>query len=287
MAKKPKKKKHEEHVDESWLVPYADILTLLLALFIVLFATSSVDQKKLEQLSAVFNQVFDGGTGVMDHSSPVTPTAPADDKSDPDMEVQSTAQVEDREALEDVQERLDDFIAEHELEEQFETSLSDEGLLITIRDSVLFDMGKATIRPEYMELADELSDLLVFDPPRNIIITGHTDNVPINTAQFGSNWELSAIRAVNFLKILLDSNSNLNSAYFSTKGYGENQPIADNSTDAGKAQNRRVEVLIQPRIGKDGELTVDDDIANIKEQTKTPDEPADAEPTGSTEFPQP
>lgn len=99
-----------------------------------------------------------------------------------------------------------------------------------------------------MKIAKEISDLLVIDPPRNIIISGHTDNVPIHTAKFESNWELSVMRAVNFMKIILE-NDKLDPRWFSAKGYGEYKPVASNATKEGRAKNRRVEILILPRTG--------------------------------------
>lgn len=251
LAKKRKRhKKHEEHIDESWLVPYADILTLLLALFIVLFASSSVDEKKLEQMSAVFNNIFTGGTGVMDNSSII---------QTPDNSTTSglSKYMEDQERLHETQDRVDEFIAINELEDQFETQMTEEGLLITIRDSILFDMGRAEVKAEYETIADELAQLLMFDPPRNIVITGHTDNVPINTSEFDSNWDLSVMRAVNFMKEIVSGNEQLDSKYFSVKGFGEFQPIAANDTEEGRAKNRRVEVLVQPRIAENGEVIVE------------------------------
>ena len=146
----------------------------------------------------------------------------------------------------------------NELENQFETQMTDEGLLITIRDSVLFDPGEADIKPEYLSIANELSQILMFDPPRNIVITGHTDNVPITTGEFSSNWELSVMRAVNFLKIIVDGNEVLDSKYFSVKGFGEYNPIDSNDTAEGRAKNRRVEVLVQPRIAEDGTTIVEE-----------------------------
>lgn len=248
LAKKSRHKKHEEHIDESWLVPYADVLTLLLALFIVLFASSTVDQEKLDRMSQVFNQVFDGGTGVMEHTSPVANP----DGSVDQLEKSASRYEEDQAQLQETKEKVEELIAVNELEDQFQTTMTDEGLLITIRDSVLFDPGSADIRPQYAEIGDELAEILAFDPARNVIITGHTDNVPMNTAKFGSNWELSVMRAVNFLKIIVDSNPTLDSKYFSVKGFGEYSPIASNDTPEGRSQNRRVEVLIQPRIAEDG-----------------------------------
>lgn len=250
LAKRAKKHKHEEHMDESWLVPYADVLTLLLALFIVLFASSSIDQEKLQKMSATFNQVFDGGTSFLEQPSPVaTPNATSDEIAQ-----QSSAYLKDQQELAEIQESVDNFIAVNELEEQFATEMTDEGLLVTIRDSILFDPGKATIKPEYEPIAKELAGVLVSDPARSIVVTGHTDNVPQTGSEFSSNWQLSVMRAVNFLTILLDSNEDLDPMYFSPRGYGEYRTIASNDTAEGRAKNRRVEVLIQPLVAEDGSI---------------------------------
>lgn len=243
-----RKKKSEDHgVDESWLLPYADLMTLLLALFIVLFASSTADTEKLEKLSSVFNEIFDSGRGIMDNSAPTA----VPDSNDLPEDNTSSSYIEDQQSLEETQGKVDEYIAVHELENQFETQLTDEGLLVTIRDSVLFPPGKATIKSEYLLLADELTELLVFDPPRHIVITGHTDNVPMNTSEFTSNWELSVMRAVNFLKIMV-KNDDVDPLLFSAKGYGEFHPIASNETAEGRSKNRRVEVLIQPLVLEDG-----------------------------------
>ncbi|QIC49764.1 OmpA family protein [Lysinibacillus sphaericus] len=100
------------------------------------------------------------------------------------------------------------------------------------------------INPEYVNVAKELSEILAFDSARNVVIIGHTDNVPLNTAEFDSNWELSVMRAVNFLKVIVDTNPSLDFKYFSVKGFGEFNPIAPNDTTEGRAKNRRVEVLV-------------------------------------------
>jgi chemotaxis protein MotB len=109
---------------------------------------------------------------------------------------------------------------------------------------VLFDSGIAEVRPSDRQLAKEISQLLM-ETPKNIIISGHTDNVPIRNSRFESNWDLSVMRAVNFMKVLLE-NKKLNPALFSAKGYGEYKPIASNSTESGRLKNRRVEILIVP-----------------------------------------
>ncbi len=253
LAKKAKKKKHDEHIDESWLVPYADILTLLLAVFIILFASSSVDQEKLDKMSAVFSQVFDGGTSFLEQPSPVqTPDAQNDET--PQQTQQNSAYLKDQQELAEIKDSVDNFIAVNEMEGQFATEMTDEGLLVTIRDSILFDPGKATIKPEYIPTIQELAAVLVSDPARNIVITGHTDNVPVGP-NFSSNLELSLMRASNFYLELTASNAQLDSKKFSAKGYGEDQAIAPNDTAEGRAKNRRVEVLIQPFVAEDGSST--------------------------------
>ncbi|WP_026695042.1 flagellar motor protein MotB [Peribacillus kribbensis] len=251
MPKRKKKQHHEDHVDESWLIPYADLLTLLLALFIVLFAMSSVDAAKFQLISKAFNDVFTGGTGVLDYPSPVPEGQKEnlDRKNDADNNNQQKDKgglgKEDQKELSQIQQKVNAYIQEKNLTGRLATKLTDEGLLVTISDKVLFNSGTADIRPEDQKLASEISGLLVMNPPRSVVISGHTDNMPISTSQFDSNWDLSVMRAVNFMKILLE-NPKLKPQWFSAKGYGEFKPVASNSTEEGRAKNRRVEILIMP-----------------------------------------
>lgn len=241
-------------MDESWLIPYADLLTLLLALFIVLFAMSSVDAVKFQMLSKAFNDVFAGGTGVFEFQSPIPEAqieSPDERKEDPKKDDEEDIEKDHLELLA-LQKKVNSYIEEKKLTDKLETSLTDEGLLVTIRDNVLFESGRAVVRPEDMNIANEIADLLIMDPPRNIIISGHTDNVPIRNARYESNWELSVMRAVEFMKIIL-KNEQLDPRWFSAKGFGEFQPVATNETAEGKARNRRVEILILPRTGNSPE----------------------------------
>lgn len=226
-------------MSESWLLPYADLLTLLLALFIVLFAMSSVDAAKFQQLAKSFNGVFTGGSSVFEFPNPIDEGKLLDTEK----ELSTT----DRQELEVVQEKINAYIKKNQLSDKFSTNLTTEGLLVTIHDSVLFESGSAAVRQEDKDVAKEISQLLIMDPPRDVIISGHTDNVPILNSEFASNWELSVMRAVNFMKLILE-NKQLDPVKFSAKGFGEFQPIADNNSQRGKAKNRRVEILILPQI---------------------------------------
>ncbi|MBM7659640.1 chemotaxis protein MotB [Bacillus mesophilus] len=262
MSKKKKKHHHEEHVDESWLIPYADLLTLLLALFIVLFASSSVDAQKFQQMAESFSSAFNGGTGLMEYPSPLPEDQPqslneedAQNKDNENPEFDKEEQNELRELqeqneLKELQEKINKYIDAKQLDTRLETTLTDEGLLITILNDVFFDSGVAEVKLNEESLVKDLSELLVSDPPRNVIISGHTDNVPISNSQFDSNWHLSVMRAVNFMKLLLD-NESLDERRFSAKGFGEYQPVDTNDTKDGRANNRRVEVLILPNEFKE------------------------------------
>jgi len=253
MAKKARKHHHEEHLDESWLIPYADLLTLLLALFIVLFASSKLDAKKFDQLVRSFNVALNGGVSVLDQPSAVP--------LDPNMAQQSfnrNQQAEqavteeqkqferefqkETEDLQRLQQQMEGYILQNKLQDKLQTKLTEAGLLITILDNALFDSGSAALKPEARKLAREMSAMLV-PHPKQVTVTGHTDNVPINKPEFPSNWDLSVKRAVNFLKVLLE-NKRLDPSKFSATGKGEYHPVASNTTAEGRAKNRRVEVAI-------------------------------------------
>jgi len=245
MAKKKRAEHHAEHIDETWLIPYADLLTLLLALFIVLFASAQVDQKKLAQLAEAFNAAFksSGSSAAIFDQKPsmIEPTTrealqEIKEQGKKQGELQETAQ------LGKLKEKLDKYIGENNLTWKLHTVLSQDGLLIRIKDSALFSSGSAELIPESRQLGAEIAKMLT-TLSQKITISGHTDNVPIHTSQFPSNWELSSSRAVNFMKYLLAQEA-LEPERFSAIGYGEYQPIAPNNTEEGRSKNRRVEVLI-------------------------------------------
>lgn len=249
MARKKKQKHHDEHMDESWLVPYADLLTLVLALFIVLFAMSSVDAQKFQQMARSLNSAFTGGTGVLEYPSP-TPSGEmqqlnVQEDTASKENIEEAQKRMEQQNLQKIQDKINTYIKENKLEAQLATTLTDEGLLITILNDIFFDSGSAEIRAKDEKLAREISELLVMNPPRNIIVSGHTDNVPINNSEYDSNWHLSVMRAVNFMKVLIE-NDKLDPKAFSAKGFGEYKPVAKNDTKEGRQKNRRVEVLVLP-----------------------------------------
>lgn len=245
-----KKQRKEMHVDESWLLPYADLLTLLLALFIVLFAMSSIDAQKFKELSQVFQGEFGGGNSVLEQENiPIKPQSDAATTPEKEDKQEKEEPVTDKEKelneLDELQKKINKYIKANDLSGVLKTKLGEGGLLVTIVTDVFFDRGSAKVKQSGIKIAKEVSTFLHTEPPRNIVVSGYTDNRPIHNSEFASNWELSAMRAVHFMRLLL-KNDDLDPGKFSAKGFGEHHPILPNNSEANKARNRRVEVLILP-----------------------------------------
>ncbi|GGO09816.1 flagellar motor protein MotB [Saccharibacillus kuerlensis] len=257
MAKKARPEHHEEHADESWLLPYSDLMTLLLALFIVLYAMSSANVSKFEAMAEAFDSVFHGGKGIMDHTSTNQDNNSQDGaKSVEEMAEQAAVKKKDtadetlaklkqkeQQELTKLKKQLDSYINKNGLTSQLETNLNQSQLQITISDKALFASGEATVKPSSRTLAASIANILKNFPGYNIQVIGHTDNVPIYNSSFKSNWDLSSSRANNFMQVLL-KNPNLDPVRFTSIAASEYHPIASNATEAGRAQNRRVEVSI-------------------------------------------
>lgn len=154
----------------------------------------------------------------------------------------SAAATEDQ--LKKIKEKIDNYVAENHLEKFVSTKITQkEGLVITFSEKYMFDSGKADIYPEAKEVIKNIASLLV-DEPNRISIEGHTDNTPINTPEFPSNWELSTKRAVNVLKYLLEE-LKFDPKRLTAAGFGEWHPVAPNDTPENKAKNRRVDLIVR------------------------------------------
>lgn len=242
-------------MDDSWLLPYADMLTLLLALFIVLFSMSEVDVKKFERLAYIFHSEFASEAGIIDRGTSIVPEdepvnqLPKDDEEEKEEELEESLeeqlQLEEYEELRAMQQNIDDYIATNSLTETLGTKLTSEGLLVTVRTDITFDSGSAEVKEHGREIAKEIASFLSTDPPHEIVVNGHADDVPIANAQYRSNWELSTMRAIQFMYLLLED-VDIGPEWFSARGYGEYRPVVPNTSEENRAINRRVEVLILP-----------------------------------------
>lgn len=237
-----KKAHHEEHADETWLLPYSDLLTLLLALFIVMFAMSKIDNEKFENAREQFNVIFSGGSGMMEKDG--TSIIPLHNvgvlESESGSTVSNTAMEEDK--MTEIKEKIEEEIKASGYSDRVKVVLNNEGLEITIQDAVLFNSGDAEVLSSVYPMLLHISKILnALD--NNIKIVGHTDDVPISTRKFRSNWDLSAIRAINVMTFLVEQGG-LNPERFSIQGYGQYLPKYENSTETGRAKNRRVEIFL-------------------------------------------
>ncbi len=244
-----RKKKAEEHENlERWLVSYADFITLLFAFFVTMYASSRVDEQKMgsavESLQRALGAVIavpvpSRQAGVFhDFSNPVQVTivpigAPHA------QEVNKLAQ-ELKKKIEGPQGKGGKKAGAQAYQVSF--ILQERGLVIRVSDQFFFQIGEAAIRPEVQPFLKVLGQTLQ-GLDNSIRIEGHTDNVPINTAQFPSNWELSTARATTIIRYFL-TNFQFDPQKLSAAGYGEFRPIAANDTPEGRDQNRRVDVVI-------------------------------------------
>ena len=225
-----KKVHHEEHVDEAWLLPYSDMLTLLLALFIVMFAMGQTDKAKLKTMGAQFNIIFAGGNGVME----------SDGNSVIPME--ATPGQAEYDKMTEVKKMLEEEIKKEGYSDKVKVDLNNEGLEISIQDTVLFNTGEADILKDLSPLLLEISKML-HSLDNQIKVVGYTDNVPIKNDKFRSNWDLSAMRAINVMNFIVNSGT-ISADKVSIQAYAEHMPKFDNTTEAGRAKNRRVEIIV-------------------------------------------
>ncbi|MFZ5352074.1 MAG: OmpA family protein [Bacillota bacterium] len=222
-----------------WLATYGDMMTLLLCFFVLLFAMSSIDAQKFEALV----QSLSGAIGVLDSGStvqlqPMINSYPNDSPIEDEDEYKQAAEEEE---LDELKQQIEEFLEENQLQDSIVLEINERGLLVRFLDKVLFDSGKADLRPEALEIMNMVAELLN-ENSRNIRIEGHTDNRPINTARFPSNWELSTQRACNVLKYLIQKN--VLPERLAPTGYADTKPIDTNDTPEGRQNNRRVDIII-------------------------------------------
>jgi chemotaxis protein MotB len=230
---------HEEHIDESWLIPYADILTLLLAVFIVLFAASNIDKYKYEAIMKSFKSEFTG-TKIETKNAGLSPIPSEKEKQLPAQTPPPAEQTKDTE-LDQLKQKLEQYIADNHLEAVTTLIDSKRGVEISFKDVVLYDPGKADLKESSFKTLDALTGFFIM-LPNSISVEGHTDNVPIGNVAFASNWELSSARAVSVLHYFESKNIADNRLQFT--GYGEYQPIYPNDTSEHRQANRRVNIVI-------------------------------------------
>ncbi len=256
-SRRKRSRGHSNH--ERWLVSYADFITLLFAFFVVLYASSQVDQRKVGKLALAIQIAFQD-LGVFPASTteiPLDPNEPMPFKtvqaiqnvkhnaelrrivSPPEGTLAGADQENDISTLQnELRDALRHEIALHEVAMHRES----DGLVISLREFGFFDSGSAIIKPESLAALDRIASILAIRTYR-LRIEGHTDNIPIHNALIASNWELSTARASAIVRVLI-LDHHFPPDRLSAAGYAQYHPIASNLTSQGRAQNRRVDIVV-------------------------------------------
>ncbi len=249
MARAKKHAEHENH--ERWLVSYADFITLLFAFFVVMFATSQTDKAKAKQVSdSVKEALENGGVSAAVHEI-MGGTVDEKGKGNAQMRGPGGAQKTDKDipprppqeaellpSLQYLNSQLKDEIKSGKIEMRLEH----RGLVISLREAAFFPSGGDTVEPASLPSLQKVAGVLQ-GLPNPVRLEGHTDSVPIRTARFHSNWDLSAARSIAMLGAL-SGKFNIPAERFSVTGYADTAPIASNDTEQGRARNRRVDIVI-------------------------------------------
>ncbi len=238
MRRKKHDESHENH--ERWLLTYSDLITLLMIFFIVMYSMSNIDKEKYKQVAAGLSSAMGGGGSTIigkDSGTPINQdTSPTNT---------NVVDMPEEQKLEQVKQAVDKYLKESGLSDSVVTTIETRGLVLSFKDSLFFDSGKADIKSEQAKKLVEIGKMLN-QPIINdsfIRVEGHTDNIPISTYLYKSNWDLSVIRASNVSQLLINQ-SGIRPDRVSAAGYGEFRPKSDNNTEAGRALNRRVDILI-------------------------------------------
>lgn len=211
-----------------WLLTYADVITLMLALFIILFAMSTISRVKVQEFARSVSGGFDNTSAV---------NQPPNGGTNADQSFNSNS------SIPVIEKHLQQFVQKNQLQNQVQVRTDHRGLVVTLlSDKSYYNSGSAQLRPATMLILNGIYGFLK-NTTNLIRVEGNTDNVPIRTAQYPSNWDLSTARAVNVVRYLVERDG-LNPTRVSAAGYGEYRPRTPNATPQERQQNRRVDIVL-------------------------------------------
>lgn len=264
MARRTKKAEpHGNH--ERWLITYADLITLLLVFFIIMYAMSKVDQAKFDVIAKALmfqfkksDTIMPQGTGAIGKSNPgqgnegdQAKKSPADtmaelkqqDEQQEQLKEQLQAQQDKERQLQNLLQKINDYIKENNLEPQISVNDTPRGIAVTLNDLFLFDLGKADLRPAAYPILEKLSSL--FPTLQALIsIEGHTDDLPLSLGNpYKDNWRLSSERSLSVLRYFTEK-AKLPETMFMSVAHADTQPVAPNDSNENRQKNRRVEIIV-------------------------------------------
>lgn len=261
-----RKREHEAEKDngDRWLLTYSDLITLLMIFFVVLYSMSKVDAQRFAAVAESLNKALGGGTpakielsvspvgpSLFQTGTPSSKTTVPGNGTDPNNTAHTKPDASanasqgngdtEKMTIDAIKAKLDKFAADNGIQSTLVTTIEERGLVVSIQETLLFESGSADITTRARDILEKISTVLAV-APNQIKVEGHTDNLPINTAKFPSNWELSVIRSTNVVHIL--QHDGISPDRLSAAGYGEFRPISSNDTDAGRGKNRRIDLII-------------------------------------------
>lgn len=241
MARRPKRAEHDNH--ERWMVSYADFITLLFAFFVVMYGISSVNEGKYKVFGAAINKAFGTKSSETEGGSIRLTEEEIYFKSLVDRRNARLAdkQRKQNERMQNLAKSLNESMAEFVKKGQMNVSQTGRGVELDINASALFNVGEAALQTEARQTLADAAKLLAADEFA-IEVEGHTDNLPISTAQFPSNWELSSARASSVVRLFIEQG--IVAKRLTAKGAADNHPVLPNDTPEGRARNRRVTITV-------------------------------------------
>ncbi|WP_142414813.1 OmpA family protein [Hathewaya massiliensis] len=243
-----RKKAKEDDIDtNSWLGTYSDTITLLLTFFVLLYSYSSVDAQKFQQISSALQGVFNGKNSnqILDFNmnNGEVPVVGSQNES-------NGKNIDASENVKATYEKLQKQVKDEKLDKYLKIKVDSRGYIFEIKDKILFETGKADLKPDSIPVLDFITKYIE-KIPNEIIIEGHTDNVPISNYKYKDNIDLSSDRANNVTRFFIN-NKKVDPKRIRPMGLGEYHPIVPNNSDSNRAKNRRVNVLIVTNTKKEG-----------------------------------
>lgn len=235
------KKKQEEEIKmgaPEYMLTYGDMMTLLLCFFVLLFSFSNIDAQKFKAVV----QSFSGAFGILDGGASIQP---GDMLNAGSLENKADSAKMEMENLENLKTTLEDYTKKNGLENSVTVSNEPSGLLIRVKDNILFDPGSAELKQQSLVVMKYVAEVLQKEEFKEkfVSVEGHTDNVPMRSARYPSNWELSVSRASNVVRYFVEVGL-IDPKRLSASGYSEYHPVAANDSPDNRAKNRRVDILI-------------------------------------------
>mgnify|MGYP005848075447 CR=1 FL=1 len=238
-----RKREVKEASHERWLITYADLITLLLIFFVVLYTFSNVDAKKFAGIAMSLSQALGGGAGmVVSGQGPSVVSGSPVSKDTIETKVNLSKEAIENLQLQKIKEQIEKYAKAQGLAAKVAARIEERGVVVSIQDTALFSLGSADLTPQARKIVRKVGQILL-TTDNYIRVEGHTCDLPIHTARFPSNWELSTARATSVVQELLRT-VNFPPQRLSASGYGEYRPVVPNTSETNRQQNRRVDFVV-------------------------------------------